>query len=361
MRRFRDRDFIRTREGFFFCVVGPFHPLDRVISYLKYVPGKFGVWRRGKKRFRRVLRTYTIPSLLETFSFLERNYPHYLFHSTSYNITITAVPKEYVAKHYKPEEKLATLLQSSHLDPLQKKLIRFTSFLAETSNVPSEFFGVTGSILLDIHQPEFSDIDVTVYGLKNSLAVKDALTKAYSVPSSAVKRFKGNSLKAWCKSKAQRYPLTPDEAMTIYERKWNIGLFEDTRFSIHPVKLEQEVSEEYGDKTFRSMGHVTVRAVVYENADCLFLPAVYRVREVKIMEGPQVTDVEEVVSYESLYDNFGQIGELILVRGKLERVMDKKTGREYCRILVGSPEGKGMEYVKPYRGTDYFSSNTSFR
>lgn len=359
MRRFRDRDFIQTREGFFFCVVGPFHPLDRVISYLKYVPAKFGVWGKGKKRFERVMRTYTIPSLLETFSFLERRYPHYLFYSTPYSITMTAVPKEYVAKHYKPEEKMATLLQASRLDSLQKRLTRFTSFLSETSNVPSEFFGVTGSILLDIHQPEFSDIDVTVYGLKNSLAVKDTLTEAYSVSNSVIKRLKGNSLKAWCKNKAQRYPLTPDEAMTIYKRKWNIGLFENTPFSIHPVKLEQEVSEEYGDKTYRPMGHVTIRAAVYENADCLFLPSVYRVREVKIIEGPQVKDIEEVVSYESLYDNLAEIGESIVVRGKIERVMDEKTGLEYSRILVGSPEGNGMEYVKLYKGTDYFSSNTS--
>ena len=345
MRRFRDRDFIQTKEGFFFCGVGPFHPPDRVISYLKYVPAKFGLWGKGKKRFRSFMQAYTIPSLLETFTFLERNYPQYLFHSTFYNITMTAVLHEHLTKHYKPEEKLAQLLQASRLDPLQKKLIRFTSFLAETSEVPSNFLGVTGSILLDIHRPEFSDLDITVYGLKNSLAVKEALTKAYS-SSYAVKRFEGKPLKTWCASKAKRYPLTPDEALRIYERKWNIGFFENTPFSIHPVKLEQEVDEEYGDKTYYPVGPATVRAVVYENSDCLFLPSVYRVREVDIMDGPQVADIKWVVSYESLYDNLTEVGESVVARGKLERVVDRKTGREYHRILVGSPEGRGMEYVK---------------
>lgn len=272
MRRFRDRDFIQTKEGFFFCVVGPLHPPDRVISYLKYAPAKLGLWGKGKKRFKRVMRAYTIPSLLETFGFLERNYPQYLFHSPFYNITMTAVPREYLTKHFKPEEKLAQLLQASRLDPLQKKLMKFTCFLAETSEVPSKFFGVTGSILLDIHRPEFSDIDIAVYGLKNGLAVKEALTEAYSSSSSAVKRLEGSSLKAWCESKAKRYPLTPDEALRIYERKWNLGFFENTPFSIHPVKLEQEVDEEYGDKTYNPVGPATVRAVVYENSDCLFLP-----------------------------------------------------------------------------------------
>jgi len=346
MRRFRDRDFLQTKEDFFFCVVGPSHPPDRVISYLKYVPSKLGVWGKGEKRYRRVMRSYTIPSLLETFSLLERNYPDYLFYSPFYNITMTAVPQKNIAKHFKPEEKLTQLRQTSHLDPLQKKLTRFTSFLTETSKVPHDFFGVTGSILLDIHQPEFSDMDITVYGLKNSLAVKKALNENYALAGSTVERLEGKALKTWCANKTQRYPMTSAEALKLYERKWNLGTFENTLFSIHPVKLEQEVTEEYGEKTYYPTGQATVRAVVYDNTDYLFLPCVYRIKETKIVEGPQVTDITEVVSYESLYDSLAEIGESIVVRGKLERVLDRKNNQEYHRILVGSPEGKGMEYIK---------------
>jgi len=346
MRRFRDRDFLQTEEGFFFCVVGPLHPSDRVISYLKYIPSKLGVWGKGEKRFRRVMRSYTIPNLLETFSFLQRNYPHYVFHSSFYNITLTSVPQKYIAEHYKPEETLAQLLQNSRLDPLQKKLTRFTSFLAETSNVLHEFFGVTGSILLGIHQPAFSDMDLTVYGLDNGLAVKNALIKNYASSSYSVKRLEGKALNDWCARKAQRYPLTPDEASKIYERKWNLGKFEGTLFSIHPVRLEREVAEEYGEKTYYPVGHATISAVVNDNTDYLFLPSVYRIREVNIIEGPYVTDIVEVVSYESLYDSLAEVGESIVVRGKLERVVNNKTSREHYRILVGSPEGEGMEYIK---------------
>jgi len=346
LRGFRDRDFIQTKEGFFFCVVGPFHPPDRVISYLKYVPAKLGAWGRGKKRFKRAMRTYTIPSLLETFSVLERDYPHYLFYSPFYNIRMTAVPYTHIVKHFKPEEKLAQLLRASRLDSLQKKLLRFTSFLAETSKISLNFFGVTGSILLNIHRPEFSDIDVTVYGLRNSLAVKNALGAEYSIPGSKVQRFKGEALKAWCEAKARNYPLTFDEALRIHERKWNVGLFECTQFSVHPVKLEHELVEEYGDKTYHPLGTVTFRAVVSENTGCLFLPTVYRVQDVKVIEGPSAANIEEVVSYESLYDNLAEVGEGIKVKGKLERVLNTKTGREHHRVLVGSSEGKGTEYIK---------------
>lgn len=347
MRRFRDRDFLKTKEGFFFCVVGPYHPPNRVISYLKYVPARLGRWGRGKWRFKRAMRAYTIPELLETFSRLEKEYPHYLFYSPFYNILMTAVPLKFIARHYKPEEKLAQLLKAKRLDPLQKKLKRFVSLLSEKSGVSTEFFGVTGSLLLNIHRPEFSDIDVTVYGWKNSLAVKGALIGAYSLRTSAIRRFEQNSLKAWCRSKAQSHPLRFEEALEIYKRKWNLGLFEGTQFSVHPVKLEQEVTEEYGEKVYNPIAFVVLGAFVHENSDSIYLPAVYRVRDVKIIKGPQVADVEEVVSYEGLYGDIAEVGETILVKGKLEQVQDKKSGREYHRVVVGSPEGKGTEYIKP--------------
>jgi len=346
MRRFRDRDFLRTTEGFFFCVVGPFHPPNRVISYLKYVPTRLGKWGRGKKRFKRAMRSYTIPNLLETFKRLEKDFPHYLFYSPFYNILMTAVPLKYMVKHYKPEEKLARLFEAQRLDLLQKKLKRLVSYLAEKSNVPLESFGVTGSILLNIHNLRFSDLDVTVYGLKNSAAVKDALKAAYYLRTSGFRRFEDDALRTWCLNKAGLYPLTYEEAREIYNRKWNIGLFEGTQFSVHPVKVEEEVGEEYGDKIYNSVGSVVLGAVVRENTDSIYLPAIYGVEEVKVVKGPQVRDVEEVVSYEGLYSDLAEPGETILVKGKLEQVRDKKTGRTYHRVLVGSPEGKGTEYVK---------------
>jgi predicted nucleotidyltransferase len=78
----------------------------------------------------------------------------------------------------------------------------------------------------------------------------------------------------------------------------------------------------------------------------MYLPAVYQVREAKVIKGIQVADVEEIVSYEGLYSDVAEIGETILVKGKLEQVIDKKNRRKYHRVVVGSPEGKGAEYIK---------------
>jgi predicted nucleotidyltransferase len=347
-RGFRDRDFIRTKEGFFFCVVGPYHPRDRIIAYVKYVPAKSGKWKDTSTHYKRMMHAYTIPSLLKTFTLLKTKHPQYLFYSEFYNITMTAVPLNAIRQHYKPEEKLTQILRSRQRDTLQEKLVALTSFLSEKSGIATIHFGVTGSILLDIHNPRFSDIDLTVYGLENSHALKKTLSKLYTEPNSSVNRFKGSTLSDWCKKKTQHFPLSPEDAERVYARKWNIGLFNSVPFSIHPTKLEEELTEEYGDKTFSPQGQATIRAVVADDSESLFLPCVYKVRDVEMMEGRrECGDISEVVSYESLYDSLAENGEKIIAKGKLERILDNRNDNVYYRLLVGSPEGKGEEYIKP--------------
>lgn len=344
MRGFRDRDFLQTKEGFFFCVVGLVHPAERVISYIKYVPSETGVWGTQEQKFSRILQKYTIPNLLQTFNYLETNYPHYIFHSPVDNITITAVPHDRIKKHFKPEQKLAQLREIPNRDSLQEKLIRFTRFLEETAGLSESSFGITGSLLLDIHQPTFSDVDLIVYGIKDSWALKKAVTEKGG--SDAMKRLEGEALEEWGVKKSKDYPLTAKEAMKLYERKWNLGFLEDRWVSIHPVKVESEITEQYGEKTYTPCGQVTIEARVSDNIESLFLPATYQIEEAQFLDGHPLVNVAEVVTYEGLYASAAENGERIRVKGKLEHVKEPGTSQERYRVLVGSPEGRGTEYIK---------------
>lgn len=346
-RWYRDRDFLRTREGFFFCVVGPYHPDDRVIGYLKYLPSRTGKWSSGERRFKRVMEIYNIPTLLETFELLKSSYAHYLFFSQVYNITMSAVPHECVVEHFKGEERLAELFRAEEPDSLQEKAVRFVSWLSQLSDVPPGSFGVTGSILLGIHNPFFSDMDITVYGTKNSHKVRNALTGMRPSPSKSDFRFlEGERLERWFENKTRNHPLSLADARVIFRRKWNLGTFDGTLVSVHPVKREEELKERYGDKRFDPAPAVALRAVVEDCTDSIFLPSVYRVRQVEVRERIEA-NIEEVVSYEGLYDSLAEVGEKIEAKGKLEHVLDCRTNREYDRVLIGSPEGRGKEYVKP--------------
>jgi predicted nucleotidyltransferase len=345
MRRFRDRDFVQTPEGFYFCVIGSVHPLDWVISYIKYVPSESGVWGDQKQKFQRILQKYTIPDLLKTFHFIEKNYPQYLFHSEENNITITAVPYDFINTHFMPEKKLEKLRQTKQLDSLQQKLLRFTDHLAQISGLSVDSFGVTGSLLLGIHQPSFSDIDLTVYGVENSWVLRNTLNE-HRGSETGLNYLEGKALEDWCTKKTQQYPLSAQDALKLYHRKWNLGFFEGRYVSIHPVKMESEVTEKYGEKTYAPRGQVTIQAIVSDNVDSLFLPATYKIEDVKFLSGPEVSKLTEVVTYEGLYDSLAENGETIQVKGKLEKVTDKTKNQQHYRVVVGSAEGKGTEYIK---------------
>jgi len=345
MRGFRDRDFLQTPEGFLFCVVGGVHPQNKVISYIKYLPSDSGDWGNKKNQFSRILKNYTISNLLETFQYLEQKYPHYLYKSPVDNITVTAVPHECITQHFMPEKKLSQINQSTNLDSLQKKLVRFITFLQKISRIKDTYFGVTGSILLDIHQPSFSDLDVIVYGTKNSWNLKKALIQQQG-PESPLKRLQGNALKKWCAKKSKQYPMTKKDAFNLYKRKWNLGFFEDRWVSIHPVKLEKEINEEYGSKSYQPLGQINLEAIVSGSFNSLFLPAVYEVEDITFLDSNPSIDIIEIVSYEGLYSSLAENGEKIRVKGKLEKVTQKQTNQRYYRVVVGSPEGKGNEYIK---------------
>ncbi|MFZ7138278.1 MAG: hypothetical protein ACOWW1_07665 [archaeon] len=345
MRGFRDRDFLQSHEGLFFCVVGNVHPPDRVISYVKYLPSDSGVWGNKKQQFKRILKNYTISNLLETFQYLQKNYPHYLFKSPIDNITVTAVPVDCIKQQFMPEKKMAELRNGVGLDSLQKKLLRFTSYLQQISGLKETAFGITGSILLGIHQPVFSDLDVILYGTKNSWRLKKALIQQQG-STSPIKRLTGKELDDWCLKKTRQYPLSKEDALNLYNRKWNLGYFEDTYISVHPVKTENEIAEKYGTKAYEPMGQVIIEGVVSDGVASLFLPAVYKVKDVTFLGNELSVNISEVVTYEGLYSSLAENGEKIRVKGKLEKVTQKQINQQHYRVVVGSPEGKGTEYIK---------------
>lgn len=317
-------------------MVGEVHPPGRALAYPKYLLSEGGV--------RRILNFYSVPHVEETIKLLENRYPQYLFHNSFSSLRFPAVPSSLVKTHYKPEEGLRRILSLTG-DPLEAKASRLAALLAERSGVPLENFGVTGSILLEIHHPSYSDIDLTVYGLEASLKVREALLNLYG--SLGVERLKGGRLKRWCEEKARLHPLTLREAEEIYRRTWSRGLFEGTFFSVHPVRADWEVGEAYGERRFKSGSLVEVEATILQAREALFLPAVYLIGEVEALKGRLEGEPCELVSFEGLYSGVFEAGEKVRIRGLLERVENLKNGRIHWRILVGSRLAGGSDYVKP--------------
>ena len=340
-----DRDFLRTPEGFFFCVVGSVHPRGRIIAYLKYVPSEKGKWGRGDGRYFRTMQVYSMPALLGNIENLRSSFPQYVFRSRVMGIQMSAVPRRCIASHYRPSVKLKELLMSSSKDELEDKAVRFILRLSETSGVPSESFGVTGSILLGIHNPRFSDLDIIVYGHDNAVSVKKALLRLFTDEKSSIKPFHGRTLEEALHRWTQRYPITPRQARWFATRKWNRGVSMGKEFSILPVKLPHEVRERYGDIHYRSEGIAEGSAEIADTQDSHFLPSIYTVKNVEL--SPASAQVQDLVSYDSFYSGIFEKGDHVSFRGKIEMAIFRKDEESHRRIIIGSSEANGADYIRP--------------
>ncbi len=337
-RKPKDRDFIETKEGMFFCVTDYLHPPSKYTAYLKYSPAPAGRWKSGEVHYRRELEYYHVSQVGDTIASLERNYPHYVHHCPVRDIRFSMIPQEYVKKYYLPEQRLREILDI-HRDPLEEEVCAFVSEIIACAGIKEEDFGITGSILLGIHNPEFSDIDLLVYSLENAVKVRAALKEGRSVQ---IRSVTGETLEEWCASVVEHFPLSYEEVRYLAARRWNYGFFGDRYFSVHPTRTDDEIRESYGDRVYRGKGVARIRAIVSDVSEALFTPALYRIEEVEVIDGEGALPLKEIVSYEGLYRDVVDTGAEIDARGKVESV-----NGQYDRLVIGTTRLGGRGYLKP--------------
>lgn len=344
MRRFfRDRDYIKTEEGLFFTVVGNVHPVNHVIAYLKYVPSPDGKWGRDKK-FKRALPYYTVPMLLDTISYLKQHYPHYVTFFDELGIEMSAVPLSKIFKHYCPELRLQEMIGGPK-DRLEAMAVDLAQAIADEADVPLEDLGVTGSLLIDIHQP-FSDIDLVVYGRESAVKVRETLLKLYREPKRGIEGLPRERFEELLDRRQRLFYLSKSEAEIICSRKWNRGFFKGKDFSIHPVKKESEVKETFDELSYKPIGLATIRGVIADSSESIFMPSRWLIEDVEVISGVTVEGLTELCSYEGLYMGVVEEGEMFEARGKVEAVY-RRGKFDHYRLLIGSPEARGRDYLKP--------------
>ncbi|MGC8873950.1 MAG: hypothetical protein ACP5SI_05815 [Chloroflexia bacterium] len=338
-RKPKDRDFVETTEGLLFCIVGYLHPPDRYTAYLKYSPAAEGRWRRSGQAYHRNLAYYHAHQVGETLDFLEARYPGYVQLCPVRNIRFSFVPQERVRTYYRPEERLFGILRAP-ADPLEEEVARLAQAIHEAAGVALEQLGVTGSILLGIHDPSFSDIDLTVYGAENARRLRAALD-AGAIPE--LFPLEAAFVERWCRETAPRHHLTLEDARRLAARRWNYRLYGLHRryLSLHPTRSDTEIRETYGEHTYRDIGVARLSGVIADAAEAIFLPARYRLERVRILDGPEVP-VQEICSYEGLFCQAADEGEQVEAQGKLEEV----DGGSWYRLVIGSSHRAGAEYLR---------------
>ncbi len=326
--RMRIRDFIETKDGLIFAVVSYSHPEDGHFAYLRYYPDRRGDRKRDGTSFKK------IASTLESYEYLEKNFPEYITKPWSKDAGrpgMQYVPGDRVLKIHHPQEKLKEIIEDP-MGRIEEKI----SKLVETLPVPADKMGITGSVLVGLHN-ENSDIDLVIEGVKNHEKARMALKKIFECPGEV----RPPGREEWKRTFEKRFPyrtLNFDEFSWHEKRKFHKGVVDGTIFDILLVRDFDEIERVSPTGiSYRRIGKVKKRCIVKDARLAFDSPSVYKVNGGKI---------KEVVSYTHTYAGQAFEGEEIEVCGYLEEVVGKGQGR--YRILVGTTREAKGEYIKKY-------------
>ncbi len=331
--RSRPRDFVYTVDDLFFATTSYLHPGDRIIAFLRYIPDPEGERSRGGRRYSKV-------DSEGAYNFLKENYPTYLYDAENFGKIMLAVPHELIEEILTPTRRLKEIMEEGPSDELLEKVLIIADAFHEEASISYDDMGVSGSILPSLHDPRSSDIDFVIYGLENH---RKALETFSQIKDHGP--FKSLSEDYWLKVYKKRIKdnsLSFEEFCWYEERKNNRGLVDGTLFDILATRSWDEIEGSWADTVYEPLGRIKIEAKVYDAMAAFDNPAIYKVEDVRILEGPSA-DIDEVVSFTHTYAGQAKEGEKIIAKGELERY----TGaREGYRVVVGTTREALNEYIK---------------
>ncbi len=265
---------------------------------------------------------------------LKQNYPHYLVNDPVFNTLLCEVPLQDVKHHYQPIQGLENLRSKDNLDETQKAALRFMEILRENAGVPWGNLGVSGSIMVRLHTSS-SDIDPIVYGSETGYSVHSTLKKMLGDRNSPFKPYDIDGLRELFGFRSKDTVTSFEDFVRTDSRKVSHGKFKGRDFFIRFVKDWNEVSEQYGTIIYKPEGRARIKATVVDDSEAIFTPCSYKLADVKILEGPHVEPMEEIVSFRGRFCEQARSGEAVIAEGKVERVQ-QEGDREHYRLLLGN-------------------------
>jgi predicted nucleotidyltransferase len=323
--RAREGDFVQTLDSLLFDVKGLLHPPDRIVAYLRYYPDNRGTRSRDGVRYVKVY------DLTKRRLLLERRWPRYLYYDEVQGRELQGVPKGRILHLYSPQQRLETLLRSKRKDALEVSATRLVETLARESGLSLKHFGISGSLLVDLHR-EGSDLDIIIYGMTAAKRVQRAL---------AILLADNRTFHAYGPRDLGRLYFRRDlqEAINFTDfklqegRKVFQGRFLRHDYFIRCVKNWEEITERYGDTRFVRLGQCTISAQITDDRESLLTPCRYMLTQVDVLAGDCPHRPSEVVSFRGRFAEQARQGERVFARGRLEKARSEES--EYYRLVVG--------------------------
>lgn len=317
--------FIETLERLIFDVKGLVHPPDRVIAYVRYVPNS-----KGDRISKRGFRYSKIYSLQNREEFLKAKYPYYIYYDPIFGRRLQGVPKNRIRHVYNPLDKLRELRETEHMSPVEREVVELAEEIAERAGVRRSAIGVTGSVLVGLYTPT-SDIDLVVYGENEGKCVYSALLDMIR-EGSKIRYYSKEELKRLFSFRVKDTLIPLDIFLKIEKNKVLQGIFKKREYFIRLVKRPEEFKERYGDRRYRPLGRVRLRALVTDARDSIFTPCKYIVDNVRVISGSSPEPIREIVSYRGRFREQAKEGDVVIAEGALERVENDEI---FYRVLIG--------------------------
>jgi len=333
--RSRPRDFIYTEDDLFFATTSYFHPEDRILSFLRYIPDPEGERSKNGRRYSKV-------DSKQAYHYLKQNFPQYLYDCHTTGVEMMGVPIDKVKELMHPEKRLREIVNDVPDVELLKKVIKIANIFHEYANIPYDNMGISGSILPDLYDAENSDIDFVVYGLNKHRKALNIFAEIKDKDNGILKSIIEDHWKKLYEKRIKDSTLSYDEFRWYEKRKNNRGTINGTLFDILATRDWDEIKGSYGDEKFEPLGTVKIECQVNDALAAFDNPAIYKIENVDIIEGPDVP-IEELASFTHTYAGQAVEGEAIVAKGKLERVKNKKMR---YRLVVGTTRESIDEYIK---------------
>ncbi len=336
--RVRDRDILRDHHGRIFITLGYIQPTHRILSFLKYVPHNDGRWQSDGIRYKRFF-WGSVDSTVEGMPLLPQDY---IIFDTHFQTELVEPPRRVIKEYFSPELRLKEILDEPR-DEMEELVQRAAATLHDELNIPFDNLGIAGSILWKGHNPEYSDINMNVYGFKESWN----LEKNYSNLESEESQTRLRDLNEWNRAidrvRDRIKILDLDELQALFTRR-NALCVSDRCIGITPILRPDEVPIEHGSESYTTLKDVPVQITTsVKNADYgIFHPAIYDI-ESTFIEGVQIS---RIMVYDGAFCGLLRRDDRIEVSGTLQKVNSTETDEEFHQLMVGTKSGSGREYIK---------------
>jgi predicted nucleotidyltransferase len=341
---FRDKDVFHDTEGRVFVAHGFIQPSDRVISYLKYVPSPAGKWKRRESNYERVF-SGGAESAGKGFQLTDSKY---IVEDSHLGASLLEVPKGSISKYFSPELRLKEIIHEGPNDILEERTKALAEILHDTLRIPYDRLGVTGSIAWKGHNPEFSDINMNVYGKEMTTLLQNGYNKVVDENSNV--RFRlPEEWNGTISRVLKRSPtLTKSELFSMFTRRKEFCI-DDFYIGVMPVLLPEEVPIHHGSESYTTLisEPIHVKVNVIESDYSPFTPALFAVDSDSVSEigGAKIS---RLMIYDGALKDLFQNGDRLEICGIPQRVMPESGSllRPFHQIMVGTVVGAGKEFVR---------------